>query len=272
MLPKTISRKFHFEGIGLHTGQNVKVEVRPSMSNEINFWVCGSRIEFNIDNVVSTNLATSLSNSKETILTVEHFMSIVYMLGITSLDILVDGTEIPIMDGSALKFYEMFLKVGLEDLPFLTSVLRVKEKIRVEDSDTDAYIEILPAEKLSIQYHMKYNHPMLDDISFKTPITLDTYLSNIVACRTFCFEKDLEEMRAQGLIKGGSLDNAVVMTKDSSLNELRFPDEMVRHKILDIIGDMSLLKYSLVGEIRAHLSGHKLNVELVKKIHESLDI
>ncbi len=269
MKAKTIKNNFSFCGVGLHTGQNIKVDVRPSVVSGINFWVKGVKIPFHSDNVNSTILATTISLGDSSISTIEHFMSVVYMLGITSLDVLVDGEEMPIMDGSSLEFYKLFLGVGIEEL--ICSVeesIIIKEKISV--SDGESFIEISPADEFSIDYYMDYNHPLLSDIGFSCPINLESYLRNIVGARTFCFEKDIDMMKSQGLIKGGSLDNAVVITKDGTLNELRYPDEMVRHKILDIIGDISLLGRPLIGHISAHLSGHKLNIELVKRIQKSV--
>jgi len=273
MLQKTIKKTIEFAGVGLHTGSNVKVRVVPAAADSgitfIRKDIHGSEpIKAVGANVVDTNYATTLGCNGVTVSTVEHILAAFYGLGVDNAVIEVEGPEVPVLDGSAEKFIEMIEAAGVRELEAEKMYLVVKKPIKV--SEGDKYVLLMPSKGsgLTIDYSIDFSHPFLTKQTFSGLFSKKAFKTEIGSARTFGFLHDVEMLRANGLARGGSLNNAVVVGDTDILNEdgLRFPDEFVRHKVLDLMGDLSLAGSPISGRIVAHRSGHALNHKLIQKI------
>jgi len=269
----TVRNTIEFSGIGLHTGRPVNVRIKPSDADTgIRFLrkdLPGSPfIKAVSENVVSTSYATTIGKKGASVSTIEHLMAAFYGLGVDNAIVELDGPEVPIMDGSAIHFIEMIESTGLAALPALRQHLVVKKPIRV--AEDDKYIYLLPADDMefTIDYSIDFAHTFLNKQSFARLFSRDIFMNEIASARTFGFLKDVEALRANGLARGGSLENAIVISEDSILNEggLRYPDEFVRHKVLDMMGDLALVGYPVIGQLVAYRSGHELNHKLAQKV------
>jgi len=273
MKQKTIKKEITFSGVGLHTGRDVMVRLRPAgQDSGVRFFRkdladCPC-IKADGANVVDTNYATTLGVGGVTISTVEHVLAALYGLGVDNVDVDVYGSEIPILDGSADEFIKKIEATGYKSLMVPRKYLVVKRPIKV--SAGDKYLMLLPSDEpgLRIDYSIDFNHTLLSKQTFSRHCTREVFINEIGNARTFGFLSDIETLRANGLAMGGSLSNAVVVGDSDILNEdgLRYPDEFVRHKSLDLIGDLSLVGAPVRGLIIAHRSGHALNHQLLQKI------
>lgn len=274
---QTIARPIKFSGIALHTGQEVEIKCLPA---EANRGVIFRRVdlkdkpEIKADpvNVVSTRRCTSLGLSGEEessrVHTVEHLMAAIWAMGIDNLLIEINNAETPVGDGSALPFIELIKKVGVKKLEVKREIKEIREPLWARKNDM--YIVILPYEGFKISYTLDYDHPVIGTLFFEYDSAVHSFIDEIAPARTFGFEKEVEALHRRGLALGGSLDNAVLIGDEETVNPLRFPDEFVRHKVLDVIGDMALNGF-LKGHIMAVKSGHYLHVELAKLIKGHLN-
>ena len=278
MKQTTIKSEFNFSGIALHSGANINVRVLPAPAGAGITFVrvdtpVRASIKASIMNVVATDYATTLGVDGVTVSTVEHLMAAFFGMGVDNATVELDGPEIPIMDGSAAHFVDMIERVGLRVLKSPKKYLVVTKPIEVIDGDR--YIRLYPTDgmDLGIDYRMDFSHPFLTKQSFSSPFSKDIFRNEVVRARTFGYLKDVEKLRANGLAKGGCLSNAVVIGDDDILNEdgLRFPDEFVRHKVLDLMGDVALLGAPIVGRFVAYRSGHSLNFRLSNELLSSPD-
>ncbi len=266
---KTIRREVSCAGIGLHCGKRVEMRLLPAAPDTgIRFrrvdldWL---EIPVSIDNLHRTSFATQLSHSDTSINTVEHLLSAASGLGVDNLVVEVAGEEVPIMDGSAAPFVYLLHEAGLRRQQAARKFIKIVEPLRVDEDDK--FIAIYPAERLKVSYTIDFDHPLIGVQRETFVITPRTFTEQIAPARTFGFLKDVETMRGLGLALGGSIENAVVVGENSILNpQLRFPDEFVRHKILDVIGDLTLLGRPLLGHVVAYRAGHRLHAALVDKI------
>jgi len=268
---RTLRRNARCIGIGLHSGQPVSMEIRPAAAGHgIVFERAdegGRTIRALAGNVLHTRYQTTLSENGTTVATTEHLLSALYALGIDNALIEIEGAEVPILDGSAAPFLFMLREAGIQDLAAARRVVVIEEPVSVVEDGCS--IEIEPAAGLAVAYGVDYRHPVVGGQRYIGPLDLRTYAEEIAPARTFCFLREVEALRRQGLALGGSLDNAVVVGDDGVLNEsLRFPDEFVRHKVLDLVGDLALLGAGLVGHVRAERAGHRLHTRLVQEILE----
>jgi len=273
MMQKTIKKEITFSGVGLHTGRNVMMKLVPAEADKgvkfIRTDLPGSpSIKADGANVVNTNYATTLGVGGVTVSTVEHILAALYGLGVDNVDVEVFGSEIPILDGSAGEFIRKIEATGLKSLMAPRKYLVVKRPIKV--SEGDKYLMLLPSDEpgLRIDYSIDFNHTLLSKQTFSRQCTKEVFIEEIGNARTFGFLSDIEMLRANGLAMGGSLSNAVVVGESDILNEdgLRYPDEFVRHKALDLIGDLALVGAPVRGLLIAHRSGHALNHRLLQKI------
>ena len=270
VMQKTLASAVHLEGVGLHTGHKVSLTIKPAGPNEGLSFVrtdlpSSPRIVANIDNVFRTNRGTSLSVDGVQIHTVEHALATLTGLGIDNAILEVTDDELPIMDGSAQAFCEAIQRAGIVSLNTRRKVLQLTEPVFV--SKGDMFVAAFPYDGFRISFKIQYEHNFLKEQSYGFSLSEESFVRDIVAARTFCFDYEIEQLRELGLIQGGSLDNAIVITKDGVLNDsLRFPDECVRHKILDLMGDLTLLGQGLNACIVAIKAGHAMNVELVKAL------
>jgi len=269
----TLNTTVRFNGIGLHTGCGVNVCIQPApVDTGIIFKrvdLLGSpEVKAEAANVIATSYATSLGRGEAKVSTIEHLMAAFYGVGVDNAVVEIDGPEVPIMDGSASFFIEQLEDAGLRSQSVTRKYIVIKKPIKV--SDRDKYVLILPADdrKTSIDYHIDFAHTFLSKQSFSWLFSREVFRKDIGNARTFGFLRDVEALKANGLAKGGSLNNAVVIGETAILNEggLRHPDEFVRHKVLDLMGDISLIGAPVIGRIVAHRSGHALNHKLVQEI------
>ena len=272
----TIKKKISFEGIGLHSGLQTKMILSPMpVDSGIAFIRTdiknSSEISANWKNIIPANLCTKISNKKgETVNTIEHLMFALYSLGITNLLIEINGPEVPIMDGSAKNFIEEIEMIGLLIQQKNIKQLEIMKKLEIKDHNK--FIKYEPNNKkyLEIHYSLNYQDQFIKKQSYTLKDAQKNFLE-VFTCRTFCHQEDLEKIFAMGLAKGGSLDNAIVISGNKVLNQegLRYKDEFVRHKVLDCIGDLYLSGYFIYGKITCNQGGHELTANLIKKIFEN---
>lgn len=272
---RTVKEKIACQGIGLHSGQNVTLQILPAAEdNGITFFrtdmLRHAELRACIDHVSDTTLATTLQNglngSRATVGTVEHLLAALMGMGIDNARIAVDGPEVPIMDGSAFPFVRLIQKAGIELQRKSKRFLVIRREVKIQDGDKIA--KAMPGSGFSIRCTLDYDHPLIPATPFEFYYSERMFQRDLAKARTFGFLKDVKAMQARGLAQGGSLDNAVVIDDYQVLNPegLRFPDEFIRHKVLDALGDLALLGLPVVGKIRLHRSGHAMNTELVRQV------
>ena len=271
---KTIKNPTPAKGIGLHKGEKIYITLRPA---PIDTGVIFRRVDTpeiveipaRLEYVVDTRLSTTLGKDGYSIATVEHLLSAIAGLGIDNLYIDVDTSEIPIMDGSAGPFVFLLQSAGIEEQDALKKFIRIKKVVELHEQDKWARFE--PYEGFKVSFEIDFgNHPVFSSYPKKAMIDFSTasFTKEVSRSRTFGFLKDYDNLRALGLARGGSLDNAIVIDDHRVLNEsgLRSKDEFVKHKVLDAVGDLYLLGHNLIGSFSAKRSGHYLNNQLLKKL------
>ncbi len=270
MKQRTIQKPIEVVGIGLHKGVPVKLRLEPLEADSgIVFYRSdkGVTIPLKPENVIDTKMATVIGKEGAVVSTIEHLMSAVYSFGIDNLRIIVDNDEIPILDGSAISFVMMIKEAGIKEQEAPKKFIRITKEVEINDGNK--YAKISPSKNISFDFEIYFEHPLIGNQKFHFDFSTKNYIEQIARARTFGFLKEVQYLRSIGLALGGSLENAIVLDEKGILNEnLRFPDEFVRHKILDAIGDMSLLGYNFIGQYEAFASGHHLNHLLTIKIFE----
>ena len=269
---KTLNSNVKFNGIGLHTGKEVSINILPS---EPNTGILFKRTDLkdnnivvpNVYNVSNATLCTTISNEYGvSVSTIEHLMGALYGLGIDNALIEINSQEVPILDGSAKNFVEKFLEVGFKISEVPIKLIKILNKIQIEDGSK--YIEIDKSNvSLDIDFEIKYMKSLIGNQKNKINV-YENDLSEIYNSRTFCLYEDVEKLRNNGLAKGGSLDNAIVVKGDKVLNDggLRNKKEFVNHKILDCMGDLYLSGHKIVGKLVCSQGGHNLTNQLLRKI------
>jgi UDP-3-O-[3-hydroxymyristoyl] N-acetylglucosamine deacetylase len=269
---QTIQDSIFVKGIGLHSGKNVELKLEPArVDNGIKFIREDSKenniIEAIWSNVSETLLSTTISNKYGlTISTIEHLMSALSGLHIDNLNIYINASEVPIMDGSSRPFVDMIEKVGVKKQDKNRKLLHVKKIIEVTRDSSS--VKIIPNNQFSIDFEIDFPSELVSKQSCQLQLINGNYKTDIAGARTFGFEKDVENLRSNGLALGGSLENAVVVGENEILNKdgLRYADEFVRHKILDSIGDLYLAGSPIIGYFYGNKSGHYLNNQLLRKL------
>ncbi len=274
-LQRTIKKEAELEGVGLHTGEKVKIRLLPAEPNAGISFVRADLpgrpvIKANIMNIMESSRKlrrTSLCCEDVEVHTVEHLMSALCGLMIDNVIVEVGGSEIPGFDGSALPFVELINKAGIAEQQARRKSFQAKDPIWLEENDT--ILAILPHSDFMITYMLSYDHPLLKSQYASVVITPESYTKEIAPARTFCLEAEAEELRRQGLGKGANWENTLVVGKEGVIkNKLRFDDEFARHKISDLIGDLYLLGMAIKGHVIAVKSGHPLNIRLLQKIRQ----
>jgi UDP-3-O-[3-hydroxymyristoyl] N-acetylglucosamine deacetylase len=270
---QTLSDAIVFRGLGVHTGNEVRAMVRPAPANtgyvlRMPSQYPGMSIPVHIDAVRSTAFATTLGNDQVAVSTVEHLLSALVALEVDNAFVDLNSDEFPIMDGSALQFVQAIDRVGLCTQNASKLAYYVQETIRV--GSADRWIEVSPNDSLVVDFTLEYDHPTIGKSQYIYEHSPENFRTQIAAARTFIPEEQLQGLQANGLGKGGSLDNAVVATQTGVANPagLRFENEFVRHKILDVLGDFSLLGGAIVGKITACRSGHATNCDAFRQLIE----
>ena len=271
---RTLKRAVSCTGIGLHSGHKVTLSLKPAPADAgIRFRrmdLGALEVPATVAHVGGRHYATGLSRDEAHVETVEHLLSALVGLGIDNVVIEVNAAEVPIMDGSAAPFVYLIQEAGIKSLPEARQFLKVLRPISV--SLGDKRITLYPSEHCKVTYSIAFDHPLLRHQSRTLRITEDSFIDQIAPARTFGFLKEVEMLRKQGLALGGSLENAIVVGDTGILNSaLRFEDEFVRHKILDLLGDMALVGHPIIGHMVAHRGGHALHTRLAARVLEEPD-
>ena len=272
---KTLKKNVKLNGVGLHSGNKVNLNIKPSEPNTGIYFkrvdLSSNNIVFpNFSNVSNTDLNTTISNEFGVkVSTIEHLMGALFGLGIDNALIEIDNDEVPILDGSAKDFIDEIIKSGLQTSYAPIKIIKINKKINFEDGER--YISIEPSKlSLDIDFQIKYSNELIGNQRNKINVYEDD-LNDIFNSRTFCLYEDIEKIKSLGLAKGGSLDNAVVVKGKKILNEtgLRNSKEFVNHKILDCIGDLYTSGYRVIGSVICSQGGHFLTNKLLKKVFEN---
>jgi UDP-3-O-[3-hydroxymyristoyl] N-acetylglucosamine deacetylase len=271
---RTLRRHVSCSGIGLHSGNKVTLSLKPAPADYgIRFQrsdLGGLEVPATVTHLGGIQLATGLTREAVSVETVEHLLAALTALGIDNVIVELNSPEVPIMDGSAAPFVYLILnEAGVKKLTAPKKYLKVLRPISL--SQGDKRIALYPSDHFKVTYSISFDHPLIRHQSRTMKITDETFVEEIAPARTFGFLKEVEMLRQRGLALGGSLDNAVVLGETGALNALRFEDEFVRHKILDAIGDLSLVGYPVIGHLVAHRAGHALHTAFAARILEQVD-
>ena len=269
MYQTTIKKSVELVGIGLHKGTPVRLRLEPLEENSgIIFYRSDKEISIPLvpENVVDTRMATVIGKDGCVISTIEHMLSAIYAYGIDNLRVVVDADEVPVMDGSSASYCMLLDEAGIEELSAPKKVMRIVKDVLVEDGEK--YVKLSPAPDLKYAFTIKFPHPVIQNQDYVLEFSKENYKKEIARARTFGFLHEVQYLRSKGLALGGSLENAIVLDEKKVLNPegLRFSDEFVRHKILDAIGDMSLIGMNFIGNYEALAGSHELNHKLTLKL------
>lgn len=268
----TLAKEASLHGIGVHSGKKVRLTLKPSQEGKIVFErIDLDSLRFHLDPwKITTQNSTVLSEGDHKVQTVEHLLAALHMFRISSVTIALDGEEVPIMDGSAIPFVAALHDAGVRKLPQQIRTILIQKKFVV--SKEGASLEVSPNSDFRITYLIEYDHPAIQVQHMSVTPDKDSFVSEIAPARTFGFLKDVPQLRAQNLALGGSLENAIVLDENDIISgPLRYPDEFVRHKVLDIIGDLSVLESPIKGHFHARKAGHSLHLKAVRFLLENPD-
>lgn len=275
MRERTLQAPIGFQGVGLHTGVPVSMTVRPAPEGT---GIVFRRVDLDdfeihadVTSVSRVAYATTLMSKGVWISTVEHLLSALYGIGVDNAFVDMDNLEVPILDGSARPFTDAIARAGLVEQDRSRQYLRVTKEFVVEENGKS--LAIYPADTFRIECDIDFAHPFIGPQNLALDCTEEGYAASIAPARTFGFYNEVEALQNNGLIRGGSLENAIVLTETGMLNEepLRFKDEFVRHKILDLLGDFALIRQPVLGRLVAHRAGHALHTRFVAGLLESRD-
>ena len=271
---RTLAKSTSVTSIGIHSGKKATLTIHPASAD---FGIQFKRVDLpnapaikaHALNVGATENNTTIGNGDNSVHTVEHLLSVFYGLGINNAYCEIDGPEVPIMDGSGGSFVFLLKETGIQNLSKSKQFIIILEPVRVELDDK--WAEFSPSPKLIIDASITFSHPQIKTQRKIFDFSCERYINEISRARTFGFLSEVDTLKRKGLIKGGSLDNALILDDFNIINEdgSRFKDEFIRHKILDIIGDFSLLSHEIAGKITTYKSGHKLNNLLCRKLLET---
>ena len=277
MKRKTIKNTIEISGIGLHKGEEIKLTLKPSENNDergiifkrIDVSGKNNVIKVDYKNLFDLERGTNIRYEDDVkVHTIEHFLSSLSITGVTDILVEISGNELPILDGSSIGFVEKLLEAGIVELNEEIEPVVITEPVIFSDEKAGKYVMALPYDGFKISYTIDFNHSFLKSQYYELEVNLENYIENIAKCRTFAFDYEIDFLKKNNLALGGSLENAVVVGADGPLNPegLRYPDEFVRHKILDIIGDLYVLGTPIKAHIIAIKAGHYVNSRLTEMI------
>ena len=271
---RTLRRIVHCAGIGLHSGQKVTLTLKPAPADYgIRFKradLGGVEIPALISHLGGRQqLQTGLMNGQASVETVEHLLAALRSLGVDNVCIELNQSEVPIMDGSSAPWVYLIQDAGVKELGTARKVIQITRQIQVQQGDKR--MAFYPADRFKVSYTISFDHPMLRHQQKTLDLDEQAFVNEIAPARTFGFLKEVEMLRQRGLALGGSLENAIVLGETGVLNPLRFDDEFVRHKILDVIGDLALIGYSVVGHLVVHRGGHALHTAFASELLRQRD-
>ncbi len=269
---RTLKNKASLSGVGIHSGKKVTMTLKPSSRGEILFRrldLGGAEIAVDPRKAEVGNCLTLVSKSG-LVQTIEHLMAVLYIFGIDSLEIELNGPEIPIMDGSAAPLAEAILREGISPLPAKRKAVKILRAHTL--TENKASLSFSPDQDFRVTYSIDFPHPLIRRQEYSLALTQKAFLAEIAPARTFGFLKDVPELHRRGLAQGGTFENAVVLDDEKVISgPLRYPDEFVRHKVLDLIGDLALLGHPLLGHFTADRAGHSLHLKAVHFLLENPD-
>lgn len=271
---KTIAKEIQLKGAGIHTGNKVNVTLKPAEADSgvtfIRMDIPGApRIKANVEFLLAQKLSrrSSVGNGQAEAQTVEHLMAALSCLGIDNIDIQMDNNELPGLDGSANGFVEALEEAGTAQQEKQKYIYTVGAPISIQEGSSS--ITILPSKEFKVSYTLSYDHPLLESQFLEVAVNAESFKKEIAAARTFCMESEARQLQDQGLGLGANYENTLVVGSEGVIkNKLRFKDEFVRHKILDLIGDLYLAGCPIYGQVIAIKSGHSLNLKCAQKIYE----
>lgn len=272
MKQRTLKKSVEIIGVGLHKGVPVKMRLEPLPSNSgivIYRSDAGVTIPLKKEFVVDTKMATVLGKDGVVVSTIEHLLSAIYAYGIDNLRIVLDNDEIPILDGSASGYCLLIEEAGIQELEESKKAIKIKKEVEITTEDGKK-VALKPSNRIIYDFEINFSHPAIGTQKYHFDYSIEEYKESISKARTFGFLHEVQYLRSIGLALGGSMENAIVLDETKILNPegLRYEDEFVRHKILDAIGDMALLEYTMIGEYDAVAGSHHLNHLLTKKLYE----
>ena len=275
MKQRTLKSDIDIVGIGLHKGVHVRMRLEPLPSNSVIIIYrsdAAVTIPLKKEYVVDTKMATVLGKDGVVVSTIEHLLSAIYAYGIDNLRVVLDNDEIPILDGSASGYCMLIEEAGIQEQEESKKAIKIKKEVVVTTEDGKR-VSLKPSNRIVYDFEIKFNHPAIGQQKFHFDYSIEEYKESIAKARTFGFLHEVQYLRSIGLALGGSMENAIVLDETKILNPegLRYEDEFVRHKILDAIGDMALLEYTMIGEYEAVAGSHHLNHLLTKKLYEDKD-
>ena len=270
MQQRTIKKPVEVVGIGLHKGEPIKLRLEP-LDADAGIVFYREDIALNIplspDSVIDTRMATVIGDkAKGFISTIEHFLSAVYAYGIDNLRVIVDGNEMPIMDGSAISFCLLLEEAGIEELDAPKKIIRIKEPVEIRDGEK--FVRILPSDTATFDFRIKFDHPVIGEQSERFEFGTQHFVEEIARARTFGFARDIQYLQSQNLALGATLQNAIGLDDHKVLNPegLRFENEFAKHKVLDAMGDMMVTGHNLLGRYESFAGSHHLNYRLTSKL------
>jgi UDP-3-O-[3-hydroxymyristoyl] N-acetylglucosamine deacetylase len=269
MQEQTIRAAVEFQGVGLHSGAPVGMRILPAPAGSGVIFRRTDLDNYEIEaisrNVARVSYATSLMKKGVLISTTEHLLSALIGTGIDNAVVELDNLELPILDGSARPFVDAIHQVGIRKQRRPRTYLRMRRELELREGDK--FIAVYPSDSYSVSYTINFPHPLIGRETYEVDLSGGAYLREIAAARTFGFLHEADAMRKQGLIRGASTANAIVLTRDGVMNPpLRYTDEFVRHKVLDLIGDLALLGRQILGNVVADRAGHAMHTALVSRI------
>jgi UDP-3-O-[3-hydroxymyristoyl] N-acetylglucosamine deacetylase len=269
MQQRTIKKPVEVVGIGLHKGEPIKLRLEPLEADAgIVFYRedLALSIPLSPKSVIDTRMATVIGNEKGFISTIEHFLSAIYAYGVDNMRVIVNGNEMPIMDGSSISFCLLLDEAGIQELDASKKILRVKKTIEIQEGDK--FVRLLPSDKASFDFKIKFDHPVIGEQSETFEFSTHQFVEEIARARTFGFAKDIQYLQSQNLALGASLQNAIGLDDYKVLNPegLRFDNEFARHKILDAMGDMMVSGHNILGSYESFAGSHNLNYQLTSKL------
>ena len=269
MQQRTIKKAVEVVGIGLHKGEPIKLRLEPLDADAgIVFYRedLALSIPLSPSSVIDTRMATVIGNEKGFISTIEHFLSAIYAYGIDNLRVIVDGNEMPIMDGSSISFCLLLDEAGIQNLNVPKKIIYLKEPVEI--CDGDKFVRLSPSDTASFDFRIKFDHPVIGEQSEVFEFSTHNFVEEIARARTFGFAKDIQYLQSQNLALGATLKNAIGLDDHKVLNPegLRFDNEFARHKILDAMGDMMVSGYNILAKYESFAGSHHLNYQLTSKL------
>ena len=271
MQQRTIKKSIEVVGIGLHKGEPIKLRLEPMDADAgIVFYRedLALTIPLSPASVIDTRMATVIGSDKGFISTIEHFLSAIYAYGIDNLRVIVDGNEMPVMDGSAISFCLLLDEAGIQEQNAPKKIISLKQTVEVKDGDK--YVRLVPNHSAQFEFKIKFDHPVIGEQEECFDFSTQNFIEEISRARTFGFAKDIQYLQSQGLALGATLQNAIGLDDHKVLNPegLRFENEFARHKILDAMGDMMVTGYNILAKYESFAGSHHLNYQLTTKLLE----